>query len=256
MNKFLQALIVLITSLLLTSPASAQLSGFASVDTFFTTPNPLFGARVGLNYGLNLNENTDLSLRFRFTYLSAINVLLAPRVNSRVGDKWAIGGEVFLSFTATSVVSSFGITLRPYARLTLVDSYNLAVLGVVFLNTPIFPAFALQPSLALNLIFVNDALGIDLGVKADFQVLPTTGFIALFSYAHLNYDVSSSLRIFTGAAVSTNFTIFNLEVNGLFGEDFRGIYAGLRYNVSDMFAVRLTTGYVGAFYVTLTGILR
>ncbi len=254
MNKFLKALTVLAATVALSSPASAQLSGFLSLDTFF--PGPAFSARLGLNYGLDLNANTSATLGFRYNFNFNVesSASVFARVDSAVSDKLTIGGTLILSLSSIGTGNNLGVTLRPYASLTLVESDTFFVAGTLYLNVPIISAFALQPWLAIDASYSMGALGVDFGVEADFQIIPSFRFDGIYGYIHANYDISSPLRVFGGLGFYTDFSGFFFD--GVYGTDFRGLYAGLRYNLSNAFAARLTTGYNGGFYVTLTGILR
>ncbi len=256
MNKFLKALTVLAATVAISSPASAQLSGFLSLDTFL--PGPAFGARVGLNYGLDLNNSTaaTFGLRYNFNFTFESSALVFAQVNSNINDKLAIGGTLILELVSIGTLNTFKATLRPYASLTLVETNTFFVAGTLYLNVPIIPTFKFQPWFAVDASYGMGALGVDFGLEADFQIIPSFRFDGIYGYIHANYDISSPLRVFGGLAFNTDFTGFYLDSNGLYGDDFLGVYAGLRYNLSNAFAARLTTGYNGGFYITLTGILR
>jgi hypothetical protein len=254
MNKFLKALTVLAATVAISSPASAQLSGFLSLDTFF--PGPEFSARVGLNYGLDLNNTTSATLGFRYNF--NFNVESSARVfaqiDSAINDKFTVGGLLNLSLSSIGTGNKFGVELRPYASLILVESDTFFLAGTLYLSVPIVPAFALSPWLALDASYTMGSLALDFGIEADFTLIPGFSFDGIFGYVHANYDINDPLRIFGGIGYYTDFGSFSFD--SVYGIDFRGVYAGLRYNLSDAFAARLTTGYNGGFYITLTGILR
>ncbi len=254
MKKFLKTLLTLAAVAAFSSPASAQLSGFLSLDSFF--PGPQFSARLGLNYGLDLSANTSAIIGFRYNFNFGIesSSLLLARVDSSLTDTLDVGGTLFLGLSSIGTGNNFSVTLRPYASLTLVDSDTFFVAGTLTLNVPIVPSFALQPWLGVDASFSSGALGVDFGIEFDFQIVPSFRFDGLYGYVHLNYDISSPLRVFGGIGFFTDFTGGSFD--SVYGTDFRGVYAGLRYNISDAFAARLTTGYNGGFYITLTGILR
>jgi hypothetical protein len=254
MNKLFKALTVLAASIAIASPASAQLSGFLSLDAF--PQGAAFSARLGLNYGLDISANTSatLGLRYNYNFTTESSALVFARVDSSVSSKLTIGGTLFLGLSSIGTGNAVSVTLRPYATLTLLENDTWGIYGTLTLNAPIVPAFALQPWLAIDAAYGMGNFGIDFGIEADFQIVPSFRFDGIYSYVHVNYDINGALRVFGGVGAYTDFTSFAFDV--VYGPDFRGVYAGLRYNLSNAFAVRLTTGYVGAFYVTLTGILR
>jgi hypothetical protein len=257
MNKFLKALTVLAAAAALSSPASAQLSGFLSLDTVI--PGPSFGARLGLNYGLSLSSTTSATFGFRYNFNFNIpsGALVFARVDADLNDNLTLGGALYLALSDIGAGNNVSVTLRPYATLTLVDTETLGVSATLTLNAPIVPAFALQPWLGVDASYSMGSLGVDFGLEADFQIIPSFRFDGLYGYVHAYYDINSPLRIFGGTAIVIDSSGFALS-GGLYGPDFYGIYAGIRYNLSSAFAARLTAGYLGngAFYVTLTGILR
>jgi hypothetical protein len=254
MNKFFKALTVLAASVAIASPASAQLNGFLSLDAF--PQGPAFSARLGLNYGLNINANTSatLGLRYTFNFTTESSALVFARVDSSLSEKVTVGGTLFLGLSSIGSGNTVSVTLRPYATLALLENDTLGIYGTLTLNAPIVPSFALQPWLAIDASYGRGNFGIDFGVEADFQILPSFRFDGIYTYVHANYDINSALRVFGGVGAYTDFSSFAFD--SVYGPDYRGVYAGLRYNLSNAFALRLTTGYVGAFYVTLTGILR
>jgi hypothetical protein len=256
MNKLFKALTVLAASVAIASPASAQLSGFLSLDAF--PQGPAFSARLGLNYGLDINANTSatLGLRYSFNFTTESSALVFARVDSSLSEKVTVGGTLLLGLSSIGTNNRVDVVLRPYATLALLENDNLGLYGTLILNVPVVPVFALQPWLAIDGSYSMGSFGVDFGVEADFQIVPDFRFDGIYSYFHIFYDINTAFRVFGGVAVNTDFTGFNLDANNLYGPDFNGVYAGLRYNLSNAFALRLTTGYVGAFYVTLTGILR
>jgi hypothetical protein len=255
MNKFLKALSVLAATVAISSPASAQLSGFLSLDTFF--PGPAFSARLGLNYGLNLNNTTKATLGFRynFNFNTPSNTNAFAIVSSSLNENLTIGGALILGLSDIGATNQFALILRPYATLLLTRTDSLALAATVTLNTSILPTFGFQPWLALDGAFTSGSLGIAFGLRTILTIIPNFAF-ALTTYLHTNYNLSNDLKLFGGTAL-----LFNngLEWSGALYQgdlDYKGIYAGLQYTLSDSFALRFTTGYVGNVFFTLTGILR
>ncbi len=255
MKKILRIITMLVTIIALSEQATAQLSGFASVDTYL--PGPAFSARLGINYALNTNSPTAATIGLRaFVIGSTFSISALGIISSPLSENLSIGAALVTSFSSNSVLSAFEIILRPFASLVLTRSESLALAATLSLNMVLLPSFALQPWLALDGVFLLGDLSGGFGVRALLTVIPNFVFDGLTTYAHLNYNLTPDLRIFAGTALLIN--------NGLAWSaslyqgdfDYKGIYAGLQYRLADSFTLRFTTGYIGGVYFTLTGILR
>jgi hypothetical protein len=253
MNKFIKSLAVLATVGALASPAAAQISGFVSVDGLN------FGARIGLNYAAEINPSTTLVAGLRY------NLFISPSSPSAatafvgadaiLSDTLLVGGRIFLSLSDIGVSNSVGVTIRPFISYLIIGNGDLGVSATLSLNTPVLPAFQLQPWLAIDGSYLSGPLGVDFGVEADFSVVPAFSFDGVFGYLHIGYEITPALNVFGGAALAFAGGTFGLT-GGLYGPDYRGLYAGLNFAINQNFGVRLVGGYDSNIFFTLTGSFR
>jgi hypothetical protein len=255
MKKILRIITMLVAITALSEQASAQVSGFASVDTYL--PGPVFSARLGINYALTNNSPTAATIGLRAAVIgSSFGVTALGIISSPLSQNLSIGAALIAGFSSNGVVSAFEIIFRPFASLELTRSETLALAATLSINTVLLPSFALQPWLALDGVFLLGDVNGAFGIRAILTLSPNVVFDGITTYAHLNYILTPDLRIFAGTALLIN--------NGLAWSaalyqgdfDYKGIYAGLQYNLADAFALRFTTGYIGGVFFTLTGILR
>ncbi len=253
MNKFFKSLVTLAALAIFSSPAAAQLSGFVSLD------GPAFGVRLGLNYAAALNTTTSLTFGARYNLnispSSPSSATLFGGAALALSDKLEVGGRVILDLDSIGLGNTLGLTLRPYASLILVTGNNFGLVGTLTLNAPILPSFALQPWLAIDGSYVSGALRVDFGAEADFQVVPAFSFDGIFAYLHGSYQLSNQIGLFAGTAVAFSGGSFGLT-DGLYGADYRGIYGGLNFALSNAITIRAVGGYFGGVNFTLTTAFR
>jgi hypothetical protein len=257
MNKLLKLIATVFAVAAFSSPASAQLSGFLSLDTGVS---PLsFSTRVGLNYRTDLNATTSLVFRLRYNFnispASTSSLGLSAQLNSQLNDKLTVGAVLESGLNSIGLNNSIPLTIRPYATYTLLSSDALTASASLYLNAAILPSFVLSPWLGLDASYAAGNLAVDFGLEADFTVVPGFSFDALYGYVHGTYALNPALTGILGVAVAVDSSGFALT-NNFYGPDYDGIYGGLQYNLSNAFGVRLTGGYFGGGYITLTGILR
>jgi hypothetical protein len=256
MKKVLNTFAVLATVLSLASPAAAQLSGFVSLDGSPT--GPTFGARVGLDYALSLSDTATATIGARYN-LNVVGNPVAPssarvfaRAETLLSDSLNLGGQVTVTVSGIGASNAVGLSLRPYIAYRFLANESFAAVATLNLETAVVPAFALTPFVQVDTIYVSGPLAVYFGAEADFTVVPSFSFDALFGYLNINYTLSSALELRAGAGFGYAAGNFGL-VGGVFDSDSNGIYAGLQYTLSDSFKLRLTGGYASSIYLTLTG---
>jgi hypothetical protein len=256
MKKILNAAVVLATVLTLASPAAAQLSGFVSLDGSPTGPS--FGARVGLDYALSLSDAASVTVGARYN-LNVIGNPVAPssatvfaRLDNLLSDSLNVGGQVTVAVSGIGASNAVGLSLRPYVAYRFFANESFAAVATLNLETAIVPTFTFTPFVQVDTIYISGPLTVYFGAEADFTVTPGFSFDALFGYLNINYTLSDVLELRAGAGFGYAAGNFGL-VGGIFDSDSSGLYAGLQYTLNDSFKLRLTGGYTGSIYITLTG---
>jgi hypothetical protein len=230
------------------TPAAAQISGFVSLD------GPQFGARIGLNYAANLNSTTTLSAGLRYNlYISPAvpsdaSVFLGLRAD--LSPTFSVGARVIAGLSDIGAGNSFSLTLRPAATLLLLSSNTFAVAATLTLNAPVVPAFALQPWLAVDATYLSGPLQVDFGAEVDFTVVPGFSFDGLYGYVHAGYQLSDRLGLFGGAGFAYAGGTFGLS--SVYGADYRGVYGGVNFGLSNAITLRGVVGYFNGFTFTVT----
>ena len=254
MNKFFKSLTVLAALATFSSPAAAQLSGFLSLD------GPNFGVRVGLNYAAALNPSTTLTFGARYNLnispSSPSSARLFGNAEVLLSNTFSVGGRVQIDVSSIGLGNTLGLTLRPYASLVLVTGNNFGLVGTLTLNAPIVPGFALQPWLSIDGAYLTGPLQVNFGAEADFSILPAVGFDGIFAYVHGSYQLSNSIGLFAGTAVAFSGGAFGLTNALYLTDDFRGIYAGLNFALSNAITIRAVGGYLGGVNFTLTSAFK
>ncbi len=257
MNKLLKLIATVFAVAAFSSPASAQLSGFLSADTGLSPFS--ISTRLGVNYNLALNSATDLTFRLRYRFnispSSTSTLGLSAELKSDLSDKLTVGAALESGLNSIGSSNSVPLTFRPYISYALISSDTFFASATLYLNTTILSSFSIQPLLGLDASYEMGNLTIDFGTEIDFTVVPGFSFDAVYGYIHGQYALNPALTGFLGSAVAFSSGDFALT-NNFYGPDYDGIYGGLQYNLSNAFGVRLTGGYFGGAYITLTGILR
>lgn len=245
MKKFLKALTVLAAVATFSSPAAAQLNGELSVSTSaFQT----FSAKAALEYNLALTSQAKLAIGAIYT-TGAFGVngtgALSTYVNLdyALNDKFNVGAELGLDISSLGVNNTVGVTLIPFAVFHAIDNGQLTLDVTGQLPMTIVQPFDLGFTLSVDgTYFVNKPFSIEFGADAGLGLVPAFGFAGAGFYATLKYQISDPFLVFAGFSGSYLTT---------FGYD---ITAGLRYDLSSVFALKLTAGYDGAFRATLQGL--
>jgi hypothetical protein len=245
MNKFLKALTVLAATVALSSPAAAQLSG--QVDLTYTPAGSGFSTKAALSYAAKLGSNLNLlvggdyTLNLSPSVPSTIN--LFARVSSQVSSNLLIGGRLLYTLSDIGVSNTSALALRAYGIFNAVSTDNFYVDLTPKIDVGLIGGFYLDLNLDVDAGYdINDQFSVFFGAYTGVGFVPFA-FYGLGTYVELDYYPTSALTVFAG----TGFYLGS-------GFSWDGLYAGVRYDLSSMFAVKLQLSYSNAFVIKLTGL--
>ncbi len=244
---FVKALTVLAAFMAFSNPAAAQLNGELE---FISSPVGAFSTKLALGYGLKLGGSTNLSFEFRYTnqfapFLDGSGAIrFGATLTTAFSDKVGFGFRARYTLASLGLDNTSRVNLTTWLTLNLVSRDDLSLDAKLEFTSDVVPGFNLGSSLYIDATYViNENAIAFFGLEADFTLISSSGFSfdAFSYYFELDYAFNNQLVVFGGSTII-------LDTTGFSGFD---LNAGLRYNLSDSFAVRLIGGYDTAFYVRL-----
>ncbi|MFN3265331.1 MAG: hypothetical protein ACK41E_00675 [Deinococcales bacterium] len=191
---------------------------------------------VGGNYYLNLTPSPA----------TPSTVELFALVSSQVAENLTVGGRLFYTLNGIGVTNTSSLALRAYAIYSAVSNDRLFVDITPKLDVGLVGGFYLDFNVDIDAGYsISDKFAVLFGAYTGLGIAPAFGWKGLGVYGEFDFFATEMLTLFAGTSFGVDSSFF-----------WDGAYAGLRYDLSSSFALRLTATYTGggALVLNLTGL--
>jgi hypothetical protein len=243
MNKFLKALTVLAASVAIASPAAAQFSGQLDLNIL-----PGFSSKASFDYATKLSANVNFKagLDYTFNFSPATPSALAAyvRVTTPLASNFLIGGRLRYTLTDIGVSNASSLTLRLYGIYNAVSSDTLFIDITPKIDVGLVGGFYIDVLADVDGGYsINEQFALFFGASTGIGVVPGFAWYGVYPYIEIDFYPTDQLTLYAGTSVS---------IANAFSWD--GAYLGVRYDINNMFALKLQANYSTAFSFTLSGL--